>query len=611
MQNILNTSKKLDIKYILGALLVLFISFIIFQIYKSIPSYPSAYSNPSAYPNQSSQSSTEYFFQRGGADTTRDKTNNSVTDEFGNIAQIEVTDPIKEGERLKLARQGLGALTTPGVLSQVDTAGRGAVTGQYETGSTPISTKPGLQAGIKVDPLTGLFSTEAARNTRNPFALFASGPDRKPNPDTVDPGLGGLGPEGINKGASPNPNGANPNGKPRDIYQDLAPKPDRPKYRYGFDDIDLINDKALPGVKKFCQKWGVTPDQLTDEQIEQGPNPDGGLVVGPDGVPVRVEPRPGGKPTSPPNGADSCERIVTVPEKVGCVTDNDCNIVFGNGNNKCLSGKCRCNSGTGTFCHLRSDYYKKLSEMTPAQIIKFKKHGKLEKMTIKDYLKWLSLFKYDIENLPKQHLGNFNRYLKGLPIYDIPLSDPTDEFFASSAAKNDRVCLTIPNAEVDSPLNWKMRSDLDSSGMINVLEETQRPLNYSRFYGHRALSNNRMERTNDLTAKDWFFNNINWMFNDVDRTNSLYANPQANRFMNIIDQTNAERIQSGQVRPGATAQRLATQSSGLLPTNEEGTITPANNISSYGSGFEAKAVDIKTGIAESASSFLDKFRGDK
>lgn len=604
MQNILNTSKKLDIKYILGALLVLFISFIIFQIYKSTPSYPSAYSTPS-YP--SAQSTNEYFFQRGGADTTRDKTNNNVTDEFGNIAQIEVTDPIKEGERLKLSRQGLGALTTPGVLGPVDTAGRGAVTGQYEDGSTPIATKPGLQAGVKVDPVTGLFSTEAARNTRNPFALFASGPDRKPNPDTVDAGLGGLGPEGVNKGIASPP----PKGRPRDTYQDLVPKPDGPRFRYGFDDIDLINDKALPGVKKFCQKWGVTPDQLTDEQIEQGPNPDGGLVVGPDGVPVRVEPRPGGKPTSPPNGADSCERIVTVPEKVGCVSDNDCNIVFGNGNNKCLSGKCRCNSGTGTFCHLRSDYYKKLSEMTPAQIIKFKKHGKLEKMTIKDYLKWLSLFKYDIENLPKQHLGNFNRYLKGLPVYDIPLSDPTDEFFASSAAKNDRVCLTIPNAEVDSPLNWKMRSDLDSSGMINVLEETQRPLNYSRFYGHRALSNNRMERTNELTAKDWFFNNINWMFNDVDRTNSLYANPQANRFMNIIDQTNTERIQSGQVRPGATAQRLATQSSGLLPTNEEGTITPANNISSYGSGFEAKAADIKTGIAESASSFLNKFTGDK
>ncbi|MEX0597395.1 MAG: hypothetical protein WD512_12950, partial [Candidatus Paceibacterota bacterium] len=239
MQNISNTSKKLDIKYILGALLVLFISFIIFQIYKSL-TYPNS--------SQSAQSTNEYFFQRGGADNTRDRTSNSVTDEFGNIAQIEVTDPVKEGERLKLARQGLGALTTPGVLSQVDTAGRGAVTGQYETGSTPVSTKPGLQAGVKVDPVTGLFSTEAARNTRNPFALFASGPNKKPDPDTVDPGLGGLGPEGINKGAA----SPLPKGRPREIYQDLAPKPEGPRNRYGFDDIDLINDKALPGVKKFC-----------------------------------------------------------------------------------------------------------------------------------------------------------------------------------------------------------------------------------------------------------------------------------------------------------------------------------------------------------------------
>jgi hypothetical protein len=573
---------KLDIKYILGALFIFFITFIIFQCYKSY--------NP--------DKSTEYFFQRGGATNTTDTSNNSVTDEFGNIAQREVTDPIKDSERRKLAREGLGALTTPGVLGPVDTAGRGAVTGQYDAGSAPDKTKPGLQAGVKVDPVTGLYGSEAARNTRNPFALFASGPDQRPNPNTVDPTLGGLGPEGVNKGAARPPDKT----KPREIYQDLVKprKPDSPKFRYGFDDIDLINDTALPGVKKFCQKWGVTPDQLTDEQIEHGPSD--GLKVGPDGVPVKVENRPPGKPTSPPNGADSCERIVTVPEKVGCVSDNDCNIVFGNGNNKCLSGKCRCNSGTGTFCHLRSDYYKKLSEMTPAQIIKFKKNGKLEKMTIKDYLKWLSLFKYDIENLPKQHLGNFNRYLRGLPIYDIPLSDPTDEFFASSAAKQDRVCLTIPNAEIDSPLNWKIRSDFDSSGMINVLEETQRPLNFSKYYGQRALSDNRYERTNDVSVKDWFFNNINWMFNDVDK-NALYRDPQRNRFLNIIDQTNTERIQAGQVRPGATAQRLATQTSGLLPTDEEGVITAANNISNYASGYDANPVDLRTGLSQGASAF--------
>lgn len=583
---------KLDIKYILGALFILFITFIVYQGYQSFSRSNSSIGNSNA-------SATEYFFQRGGAASATDKSNNSVTDEFGNIAQIEVTDPIKEAERRKLAREGLGALTTPGVLGPVDTAGRGAVTGQYDAGSTPTNLDPGLQAGVKVDPVTGLYGAEALRNTRNPFALFASGPDKRPNPDTVDPSLGGMGPEGVNKGAVAPPDRT----KPREIYQDLVnPRgPDKPKYRYGFDDIDLINDTALPGVKKFCQKWGVTPDQLTDEQIEKGPT-DGGLVVGPDGVPVKVENRPPGKPSVPPGGSDSCERIVTVPEKVGCVTDNDCNIVFGNGNNKCLSGKCRCNSGTGTFCHLRSDYYKKLSEMTPAQIVKFKKHGKLEKMTIKDYIKWLSLFKYDIENLPKQHLGNFNRYLRGLPIFDIPLSDPTDEFFASAAAKQDRVCLTIPNSEIDSPLNWKIRSDLNSSGMINVLEETQRPLNYSRYYGHPALSKNQFERTNDVSVKDWFFNNINWMFYDIDK-NALYKDPQANRFMNIIDQTNTERLQAGQVRPGATAQRLATQTSGLLPTNEEGVITPANNISAYASGFDANPVDLRTGISQGASAF--------
>ena len=484
-------------------------------------------------------------------------------------------------------KQGLGALTSTGALGPVDTAGSGAATGSYAEGSRPDAYKPGELSGVAVDPLTGIYSSEAERTTRNPYAMFATGPEER----QIDPSLGGFGPEGTNPDAP---------ATPRENYQRLA-RGKGPRYRYGFDDLDITNQEALPGVQRVCQKWGITPDRITDAALE------GISYEGRDANGVKIESRPDygvDRPSDkslPPDGAGDCKRIVTVPQKVSCEVDGDCNIVFGNGENKCLNGKCRCAAGSGKFCHLKSDYYKRLSEMTPAQIIKFKKHGKLDKMTIRDYLKWLSLFKYDIENLPRQHLRNFQRYLKGLPVFNIPLSDPTEEFFADQGARRDRVCLDIPNSEIDSPLNYKIRSTLNNDGMINVLEQTERPLNWSKYYNHPSLAKDRLERTETSTIKDWFLNNINWLFYDIDR-NAAYKDPQKNRFMNIIDQTNTERIRSGSVRPGFSAQRLATQTSGLVPT-QEGVIAPESNMSNYASAYDPMPVDLRTGLSADAGGF--------
>ena len=41
---------------------------------------------------------------------------------------------------------------------------------------------------------------------------------------------------------------------------------------------------------------------------------------------------------------------------VGCRTDADCNVVYGNGHNKCLANnQCYCVEGSGLFCHYGSD----------------------------------------------------------------------------------------------------------------------------------------------------------------------------------------------------------------------------------------------------------------
>ena len=78
-------------------------------------------------------------------------------------------------------------------------------------------------------------------------------------------------------------------------------------------------------------------------------------------------------------GADpqQCDHvIVEVPKKVNCGSDKDCNVVFGNGLNKCVNGKCSCIEGKGQFCHKPSNYYLNPKDMTPQQIIKFKNKAK-------------------------------------------------------------------------------------------------------------------------------------------------------------------------------------------------------------------------------------------
>tara|TARA_R100001163_G_C5068494_1_gene208943 strand:- start:12411 stop:13931 length:1521 start_codon:yes stop_codon:yes gene_type:complete len=486
-------------------------------------------------------------------------------------------------------------------------SGSGALYGPAGATTGEAIAKPGTDARQKEtkarlgthDPIIDLYKTEEGRATRNPFGMYATGPEDRETEYT----LGGYGPEGVDKKARE---------KPREPYQDLADGyPASPKYRYGVDDIDLVSGERLPGIKRpgvrapGVDKDGneiITPDMTTDADLD-----DMEVKIGPDGkvirVPRAVQHSPEGLPGGDRGTKDECTRIQLVPNKVSCEGDGDCNIIFGNGKNKCLGGKCRCVSGNGTFCHLKSDYYKKLCEMTPAQVVKFKKNAKLEKMTIRDYIKWLSLFKYDVENLPRQHLRNFQRYMRGLPIYDIPLQDPTEEFFASRAAKQDRVCLDIPNAEIDSPLNYKIRSTLDNSGMINRLEDTVKPLNWSRYYGHQSLAKDRYERTNDVSIKDWFMNNINWMFYDIDR-NASYRDPNRNRFMNVLDQNNVAKLRSSAgIKPGFTAQRLARDSAGLLPT-QEGMIAPASNVSNYKSALDPNPVDLRTGVSADSRRFL-------
>jgi hypothetical protein len=141
----------------------------------------------------------------------------------------------------------------------------------------------------------------------------------------------------------------------------------------------------------------------------------------------------------------------------------------------------------------------------------------------------------------------------------------------------------IPNTDVDSPLNWKIHTVNTNTGLINIKGQTQSPLQWTGFSNIIGGGVNGMdadapldaapvkkyERTNNIGIKDWFFNNVNWLFYDIDR-NANYKNPNVNRFMNIISDTNrsaeANLKTEGTIIPKATGEPKGTSN---VASNEE------------------------------------------
>jgi hypothetical protein len=112
---------------------------------------------------------------------------------------------------------------------------------------------------------------------------------------------------------------------------------------------------------------------------------------------------------------------------IGCKNNNDCNLVNGQGVNKCLSdNSCYCVNGSGTFCQFGPTYYLDPKNMTEKQQFKFKYKADLLKMTIQDYKNWLSMFSDDLLNLPKTHLQNYIKLMNGEIITKQDI--PTDVF---------------------------------------------------------------------------------------------------------------------------------------------------------------------------------------
>jgi hypothetical protein len=108
--------------------------------------------------------------------------------------------------------------------------------------------------------------------------------------------------------------------------------------------------------------------------------------------------------------------------QIGCNTDDDCNIVNGNGKNICKSDhKCYCLVGTGDFCQIGPANYRNPESMTPEELKSFKENYSKENFTLQDYKNWLLLYKDSPKELTSDHLKNLNNINK-LQEKDIPSS---------------------------------------------------------------------------------------------------------------------------------------------------------------------------------------------
>jgi len=108
--------------------------------------------------------------------------------------------------------------------------------------------------------------------------------------------------------------------------------------------------------------------------------------------------------------------------QVGCNTDDDCNIVNGNGKNICKSdNKCYCIVGTGDFCQLGKSNFKNPETMNSEELKSFKENYSREKFSLQYYKNWLLLYKDTPKELSYDHLKNLNNINK-IQEKDIPIS---------------------------------------------------------------------------------------------------------------------------------------------------------------------------------------------
>lgn len=144
-----------------------------------------------------------------------------------------------------------------------------------------------------------------------------------------------------------------------------------------------------------------------------------------------------------------------------CQDDSNCNTVYGQGQNRCDAGRCRCRYGDGPQCQLLPTYYQDPRNMTPIQIIRFKQDAQLSKMTTQDYQNWLLLYSPDPEDLPLLHQKNLFRVQRKESV-TVPTQTAVDS--AQERYRQEVPASSLPPGSVVQPQNGNSQSQLVKGG---------------------------------------------------------------------------------------------------------------------------------------------------
>lgn len=217
-------------------------------------------------------------------------------------------------------------------------------------------------------------------------------------------------------------------------------------------------------------------------------------------------------PEKPDTSCEPCPSCTPCPQpqqttKIGCTSDDDCNLIYGRGLNKCLvNNQCDCVEGSGTFCHYGPTYYKDPKNMSTEQIRRFKYYAKLYKMTLQDYINWLYLFVNDQHQLAPHNLTNLKKLLKGIkltlddvPRENVPIPLTAQEYFEKMYQIDDQ--LAMPNlntAGIQLPYNIDSYNSFEPPMTLKHLNDDDSDLKLHKYQYKDAII-----QTRPVISHDW------------------------------------------------------------------------------------------------------------
>lgn len=137
--------------------------------------------------------------------------------------------------------------------------------------------------------------------------------------------------------------------------------------------------------------------------------------------------------------------------------------------------------------------------MTPDQIQKFKTKAKVYKMTLQDYINWLTLFKEDPQDLTPRNYANLQKLVRGLPmsLNDVPRESvppplTAEQYFEQISMMDERLHPRNTNTGgLQIPANYMDYSTFEAPRVLKHLNEYDQKTDLNKYQHREAIFNTR------------------------------------------------------------------------------------------------------------------------